>query len=80
MSSVLLLAGVTQAYATDATSASPPPPAAQTAQAPQFKHFKIGNNPAIALKDGALQEPNDGKSFVVGEPTDDRVPECAGRH
>jgi glyoxylase-like metal-dependent hydrolase (beta-lactamase superfamily II) len=33
----------------------------------QFKAFKIGNYNAYALKDGALQEPVDGKSFVLGQ-------------
>ncbi len=35
----------------------------------QYQAFKIGSYSALALKDGALQEPNDGKSFVVGQPT-----------
>ena len=35
----------------------------------QYQAFKIGSYNAVALKDGALQEPNDGKSFVVGQPT-----------
>ncbi|MEA3181373.1 MAG: hypothetical protein QOI59_4896 [Gammaproteobacteria bacterium] len=39
--------------------------------APEVTHqaFKIGSYSALALKDGSLQEPNDGKSFVVGQPT-----------
>ena len=43
------------------------PPAVQ----PEFHAFKIGNDKAVALKDGAIQEPNDGKSFLVGQPTAD---------
>jgi glyoxylase-like metal-dependent hydrolase (beta-lactamase superfamily II) len=35
----------------------------------QYQAFKIGSYSALALKDGAIQEPNDGKSFVVGQPT-----------
>jgi glyoxylase-like metal-dependent hydrolase (beta-lactamase superfamily II) len=35
----------------------------------QFQAFKIGGYSALALKDGAIQEPNDGKSFVVGQTT-----------
>jgi len=35
----------------------------------QYQAFKIGSYSAVALKDGMLQEPNDGKSFVVGQPT-----------
>ena len=34
----------------------------------QFQSFKIGVYSAVALKDGALQVPVDGKSFVVGQP------------
>jgi len=37
----------------------------------QYQAFKIGSYNAVALKDGTLQEPNDGKSFVVGQPTAD---------
>jgi glyoxylase-like metal-dependent hydrolase (beta-lactamase superfamily II) len=35
----------------------------------KFQAFKIGGYEAVALKDGDLQEPNDGKSFLVGQPT-----------
>jgi glyoxylase-like metal-dependent hydrolase (beta-lactamase superfamily II) len=44
-------------------TATAEPPAATA----QFRAFSIGNLSAIALKDGSLQEPNDGKSFVVGQ-------------
>src|SRR5262249_22863049 len=40
-------------------------PAAET----RFHAFKIGSDNAMALYDGELQEPNDGKSFVLGQPT-----------
>jgi glyoxylase-like metal-dependent hydrolase (beta-lactamase superfamily II) len=43
--------------------------AASPAPGVQFQAFKIGSYSALALKDGALQEPNDGKSFVVGQAT-----------
>jgi glyoxylase-like metal-dependent hydrolase (beta-lactamase superfamily II) len=33
----------------------------------QFHRFKIGNYDAVALKDGRLEMPVDGKSFVVGQ-------------
>jgi glyoxylase-like metal-dependent hydrolase (beta-lactamase superfamily II) len=36
--------------------------------AAQFQPFKIGSYNAVALKDGGLEEPVDGKSFVVGQP------------
>jgi glyoxylase-like metal-dependent hydrolase (beta-lactamase superfamily II) len=41
--------------------------AATGAPAPQFQDFKIGSYNAVALKDGALQLPVDGKSFIVGQ-------------
>jgi glyoxylase-like metal-dependent hydrolase (beta-lactamase superfamily II) len=33
----------------------------------QFQPFKIGSYSAVALKDGAIEMPNDGKSFIVGQ-------------
>src|SRR5262249_2583610 len=42
--------------------------AASTASPVKFQEFKIGTLSAFALKDGDIHEPNDGKSFVVGEP------------
>src|SRR3569833_139970 len=35
----------------------------------KFQAFKIGTYDAVARRDGALEEPNDGKSFLVGQPT-----------
>jgi glyoxylase-like metal-dependent hydrolase (beta-lactamase superfamily II) len=43
------------------TDAAPPAPIAQ------FQPFKIGSYSAVALKDGNLEEPVDGKSFIVGQ-------------
>jgi len=43
--------------------------AASPVPAAQYQAFKIGGYSAVALKDGAIVEPNDGKSFVVGQPT-----------
>src|SRR6202050_2457571 len=54
---VILLVGMT-------THAAPPAPAAQ------FQPFKIDNYSAVALKDGNLEEPVDGKSFIVGQPNE----------
>src|SRR3569833_717241 len=34
----------------------------------KFLAFKIATYFAVALRDGALEEPNDGKSFLVGQP------------
>jgi glyoxylase-like metal-dependent hydrolase (beta-lactamase superfamily II) len=45
--------------------------AASAAADTKFQAFKIGSYDAVALKDGGLQEPNDGKSFLVGQPTAD---------
>ena len=44
--------------------------AAPGAPAAQFQAFKIGTYRAVALKDGGLEEPVDGKSFVVGQPNE----------
>ena len=44
--------------------------AAPGAAVAQFQPFKIGSYSAVALKDGGLEEPVDGKSFVVGQPND----------
>jgi len=37
----------------------------------KYQAFRIGSYNAVALKDGTLQEPNDGKSFLIGQPTAD---------
>jgi glyoxylase-like metal-dependent hydrolase (beta-lactamase superfamily II) len=44
--------------------------AAPDAPMAQFQRFKIGSYSAVALKDGGLEEPVDGKSFVVGQPNE----------
>jgi glyoxylase-like metal-dependent hydrolase (beta-lactamase superfamily II) len=44
--------------------------AAPGAAVAQFQPFKIGSYSAVALKDGELEEPIDGKSFVVGQPNE----------
>jgi len=44
--------------------------AAPDAAVAQFQSFKIGSYHAVALKDGGLQAPVDGKSFVVGQPNE----------
>jgi glyoxylase-like metal-dependent hydrolase (beta-lactamase superfamily II) len=56
-------AATTPAPAATATSVAAPAPAAAVSQ-----QFKIGAYTAISLNDGALQEQNDGKSFVIGQP------------
>jgi glyoxylase-like metal-dependent hydrolase (beta-lactamase superfamily II) len=41
--------------------------AAQGSAVAQFQPFKIGTYSAVALKDGSLEEPVDGKSFIIGQ-------------
>jgi glyoxylase-like metal-dependent hydrolase (beta-lactamase superfamily II) len=43
---------------------------AASVPAAQFQPFKIGTYSAVALKDGGLEMPVDGKSFIVGQPND----------
>jgi glyoxylase-like metal-dependent hydrolase (beta-lactamase superfamily II) len=47
-----------------------PGAAAPSAPAAHFQTFKIGSYSAVALKDGGLEEPVDGKSFVLGQPNE----------
>src|SRR6202046_5466663 len=59
---LMSLSAVTaHAAAADGAAAAPPTPVAQ------FQAFKIGSYSAVALKDGVIEMPNDGKSFVVGQ-------------
>lgn len=51
---LMSLAGVT-------ADAAPGPAVAQ------FQRFEIGSYSAVALKDGGIEEPLDGKSFIVGQ-------------
>src|SRR5579872_5052468 len=44
--------------------------AASGALVAQFQSFKIGSFSAVALKDGALDVPVDGKSFVLDQPNE----------
>ena len=44
--------------------------AAPSAPVAQFQAFKIGAYRAVALKDGAIEAPVDGKSFVLGQPNE----------
>lgn len=43
---------------------------AHAAPPAHFQRFKIGTYDAVALKDGDLQVPVDGKSFVIDQPND----------
>jgi glyoxylase-like metal-dependent hydrolase (beta-lactamase superfamily II) len=44
--------------------------AAPGAPVAQFQPFMIGTYSAVALKDGVIEAPVDGKSFVVGQPNE----------
>jgi glyoxylase-like metal-dependent hydrolase (beta-lactamase superfamily II) len=44
--------------------------AAPGAAVAQFQALQIGTYGAVALKDGGLEEPVDGKSFIVGQPNE----------
>jgi len=62
-----------QAAAPAAPAAAPAPPA--PAPAPQesadIHRFRIGTLDAVALRDGTIDTPNDGKTFGVGQKTED---------
>jgi glyoxylase-like metal-dependent hydrolase (beta-lactamase superfamily II) len=59
--SLITISALALAIVMGTAMADPPPATAQ------FRVFSIGSLYAVALKDGALQEPNDGKSFSVGQ-------------
>jgi glyoxylase-like metal-dependent hydrolase (beta-lactamase superfamily II) len=58
------LSALAMSLAAMTTDAAPPAPTAQ------FQPFKIGSYNAVALKDGSLEEPVDGRSFIVGQPNE----------
>jgi glyoxylase-like metal-dependent hydrolase (beta-lactamase superfamily II) len=60
----IAIAGLLMSLAAVTANAAPKAPVAQ------FQPFKIGNFSAVALKDGGLEEPVDGKSFVIGKPNE----------
>lgn len=56
-----------------AATATPAPRASEATQPashPDVFRFRIGTLDAAALKDGDIDAPNDGKTFGVGQPTD----------
>ena len=53
-----------------ATPAPATPAATQPAGHPDVFRFRIGTLDAAALKDGDIDAANDGKTFGVGQPTD----------
>jgi glyoxylase-like metal-dependent hydrolase (beta-lactamase superfamily II) len=59
ISAVLSLLFGTEAVNADAAPAVP---------TGRVQTFRIGSYNAVALRDGEIQEPNDGKSFVLGQP------------
>jgi glyoxylase-like metal-dependent hydrolase (beta-lactamase superfamily II) len=54
-----------------ASPAAPPAESAEASQSADIFRFKIGALDAVALKDGDINAPNDGKTFGVGRPTSD---------
>ncbi|MEL1265748.1 MBL fold metallo-hydrolase [Pseudoxanthomonas putridarboris] len=72
----VLLAGATLSGCSEsqpgagATSAPATSAATQSASHPDVFHFRIGTLDAVALKDGDIDAANDGKTFGVGQPTD----------
>lgn len=67
----VLLAGCTEPQS--AATATPAPPASGATQPtshPDVFRFRIGALEAAALKDGDIDAANDGKTFGVGQPTD----------
>lgn len=56
------------ATTTTTPPASPAPETTQPASNPDIFRFRIGTLDAIALKDGDIDAPNDGKTFGVGQP------------
>jgi glyoxylase-like metal-dependent hydrolase (beta-lactamase superfamily II) len=54
-----------------APPAAPPAESTETAQSADIFRFKIGSLDAVALKDGDINPPNDGKTFGVGRPPSD---------
>jgi glyoxylase-like metal-dependent hydrolase (beta-lactamase superfamily II) len=69
--SVVIAASLLQITSIQAAQQDAPNPgAAPRAAVAQFQQFKIGSYSALALKDGGLEEPVDGKSFIVGQPNE----------
>lgn len=73
MRSLLIFAAAAALLALPACSpkgaTAKPAPAAPAAAAQDVFRFKIGQLDAVALKDGDIEIPNDGKTFGVGVPT-----------
>lgn len=59
----------TPAPAPAAAPTPAPAPAAQTESA-DIHRFRIGTLDAVALKDGDIDAPNNGKTFAIGQPAD----------
>lgn len=70
---VMLFSACSQEQPSRETEAAPPPAApaesAETSQSPDIFRFKVGTLDAVALKDGEINAPNDGKTFGVGRPS-----------
>jgi glyoxylase-like metal-dependent hydrolase (beta-lactamase superfamily II) len=57
--------------ASESTPAAEAPAAATPAAESSAHEFKIGELSAVALRDGEIKFPNDGKTFAVGHPPED---------
>ncbi|WP_242164145.1 MBL fold metallo-hydrolase [Lysobacter sp. M15] len=68
-----LLSGCSEPQPTATATTTPAPPASgatPTASHPDVFRFRIGTLDAAALKDGDIDAANDGKTFGVGQPTE----------
>jgi len=59
------------APATEAPAPAAPAPAPATQENADIHRFRIGTLDAVALRDGTIDTPNDGKTFGVGQKTED---------
>jgi len=67
-----MLSGCSQPAPTATDTTTPATTSAtQAAGHPDVFRFKIGALDAVALKDGDIEAANDGKTFAVGQPTDE---------
>ena len=68
-----LLSGCSEPQPAATATTTPAPPASgatPTASHPDVFRFRIGTLDAAALKDGDIDAANDGKTFGVGQPTE----------
>jgi len=66
----LAACGGSQPPRTEAPQPSPGPAPAATAESAEVHRFRIGALEAMALRDGGITIPNDGKTFGLGQPAE----------